>query len=143
MVEDGRMLEFEIEYNGGTTTKALVVGGMIKKERIISTGTGHGNKLMGGWRDIFGGGYGDGMKVATKDGLPSRKSAKLASKMKPSSKSRKTMRIGGAKSGIGKGMMSKWKGSDSSQPGIRQFLEKLKPIINFQGGNSHGSQPDS
>ena len=58
--------------------------------------------------------------------------------MKPSSKSLKVTGIGGAKSGIGKGLMRKWKGTDSSQPGIRQFLKELKPIIQIQEGNSHG-----
>ena len=113
----------------------MVVGGKIWKGKIISTDPGHRNDLKGGWKNVFGGG--NGKKVAT-DGFPLRKSAKLASKMKPSSKSRKVTGIGGAKSGIGKGLMRKWKGTDSSQPGIRQFLEKLKPITNFQGETPMG-----
>ena len=65
------------------------------------------------------------------DEFPVRMSTKLATRMKRSSNQTGTKGHGGAKVNLGKRIKKVCKKTDSSQPGIRQFLMEIK-------GNSHG-----
>ena len=83
------------------------------------------------------GGVTDGMVLAPKNG---NGQTKLARKMKSSVCLGNKKNLVGAKSRSGKGMVKKMGWSDSSQPGIRQFLMEIRENKNLSSnGNSLGS----
>ena len=64
---------------------------------------------------------------------------KLSKRLKSSANLGKNKKIYGGKSKTGKGQTKKMKWSDSSQPGIREYLMEIGAIFKQGNENSHGT----
>ena len=135
MVQDGGGMNGG--FMGGSGSRKFSKQGTIK--HFLTKNHGIGMDKNGGGTEGDGGRRG-GMVLDPKIGIGK---TKLTKRLKSSVALGKKKMVYGAKSKTGKGLAKKWGGSDSSQPGIRNFLMEIGDHKNSGNGNSPGNFPDS